>query len=435
MIVRAAQLRVERTLRERRAVILTGLPRTGRSVLARTIAGEQDGLVVDAGLSSGLAVLADIDVLSRANGDRLIVIDKVTASATELVIAVVRAAQEVRTPPRFLLLAADTRGTTLLGGGLIGLATTVELSTIGIEEDLEASRPLTLAAGPSPASPLFTVPNAPQWSQAEHWLRGGLPESLSAESGAESHAWRVHYLDGLLGCDHTASGIDAGDRLRDVLQWIANGHGSVFDEVKCGGALAVGRTGVRRCLELLTRIGLLRRLDSWPTRSNGSMGRQPVYYVRDTGLLHALVGIVTHDHLRAHGLVGHSWEGYAIEALIVATDGLADAGFYRNAQGEEIDLVLEFAGAKPAVWAIECKLSPDKDVEPGFFPACIAIEATDRLIVHGGSASAVHGSGVAAVPLLRAIAMVRDACGRVSGHPVGAADLTSRHFASEARIA
>lgn len=125
-------------------MILTGLPRTGRSVLARTIAGEQGGLMVDAAMPDGQAVLADIGTAPSANVERLIVIDAIATGTTPLVISAVRAAAEARTPPRFLLLAADASSASSLRDGLIGVATQVELPTIRIEEDLEGSRPLTL---------------------------------------------------------------------------------------------------------------------------------------------------------------------------------------------------------------------------------------------------------------------------------------------------
>jgi predicted AAA+ superfamily ATPase len=342
---------------------------------------------------------------------RLVVVDNIAPHAAPLLIDAVRASESMRPPPRFLLLGSDAVSASLLAAGLIGIAASVDLPTVQFEEMLAASQPSVEAHGPirQTSQPLL-LRNTPQWDQAEHWLRGGLPESLNADCGRTSFRWRVEYLIALLNSDYRQMGIHTSDRLIDVIQWLANGQGQIFDEIKCGKTLGLGRDSVRNSIGLLQKLGLLRRLENWPMRTNASMGRMPVYYIRDSGLMHALVGIETQNHLENHDLRGHSWESCVVEALVTASTGYATPGYYRDASGDEIDLILEFIGRNRIILAVECKVSPDKDVEAGFGRACAAIGANRQMVVHSGSSAKRHRSGVDALPLLQAVREVRRIC-------------------------
>jgi len=130
-------------------------------------------------------------------------------------------------------------------------------------------------------------------------------------------------------------------------------------------------------------------------------------YIRDSGLFHAMQGVQRRDQLRTDKLHGHSWEGFASEALIVASGGIAAPNFYRDGDGNEIDLVLSFRPAYEAVFAIEFKVNPQRNPEPGFGKACTEVRPTRKLVVHSGTASRNCGDEVDAVPLLRAIEMVQ----------------------------
>jgi uncharacterized protein len=129
--------------------------------------------------------------------------------------------------------------------------------------------------------------------------------------------------------------------------------------------------------------------------------------VRDTGILHALLNLKTMDDLRAHSVIGKSWEGFVIESLINATASNALPYFYRTAAGAEADLVLEFSPSRR--WAIEVKLSSAPTVDRGFHNAADDLAAERRLLIHRGDATFPMRGGVEAMPLMQAIAAVRAA--------------------------
>ncbi len=232
-------------------------------------------------------------------------------------------------------------------------------------------------------------------------MRGGLPESLYADSDNHSFAWRRSYLDSILNQDYICWNVDASDRLPEVFQWVANNNGRELDESNCANSLSIKKESVRRSLDLLERVGLLRRLPNWPAGSNKSMKNMPLYYLRDCGLLHAALGINSIDILRESEARGHSWAGFAIEAIINAAQGSGIPAFYRDKDKNEIDLVLNFSSGK--VLAIECKVNEKKGVEKGFAIACTNIGATQRLVVHTGGADKKLEEGVSRLTLFSAI--------------------------------
>jgi uncharacterized protein len=110
--------------------------------------------------------------------------------------------------------------------------------------------------------------------------------------------------------------------------------------------------------------------------------KSPEIYIRDSGLLHALLNIPSRDSLRGHSVVGSSWEGFVIENLISAAPAFTVPGFYRTSGGAEIDLLLELPGGER--WAIEVKRSRAGKPARGFYEACEDLKPTKRFVVHGG---------------------------------------------------
>jgi predicted AAA+ superfamily ATPase len=191
----------------------------------------------------------------------------------------------------------------------------------------------------------------------------------------------------------------------DVLRWAANRNGGELDDTDCPGTKA---SELRSMLYVFDRLGITRRLVNYPEGSSESLGRKPKLYVRDTGLLHAVLGIETMEQLRGHQLLGESWECYVIEALIAATGGLCTPQFYRTAgkDADEIDLVLDFETFNGRIAAIEIKLGEEQSPRPGFYRGCETIRATDRILVHSGSTSHMSDK-VDRIPLSTAIQHVR----------------------------
>ena len=310
--------------------------------------------------------------------------------------------EQMRSAPRFILVGRNAKTDQSLGSALIGIITDLELTPIQVMEHLKDSKPLMTTQGPSSTTaPQAQSTNAPVWSKEALWLRGGLPESLNADSDEQSFNWRSDYLASLLNQDFDCWGIDASDRVPEVFQYVANINGEQFDDANCAKTLSVKRDSVRKSLYLLERTGLLRRLQNWPAGSNQSLNSMPVFYVRDCGLLHAALGIRSIEDLRSHDAIGHSWESFAIEALVNASSGNATPAFYRDKEQNEIDLVLSFHGEH--TFAIEFKVNEAVTAKKGFAIGCNRIGATHTMVVHAGEADHSLDGGVSRLTLVSAL--------------------------------
>jgi uncharacterized protein len=154
---------------------------------------------------------------------------------------------------------------------------------------------------------------------------------------------------------------------------------------------------VHRYLDLFVDLMLLRRLPPWHSNMGKRMVKSPKLYVRDAGLVHALLGIGSMDDLLAHPVVGSSWEGFVIEVLLNAAPLNTSAGFYRTSNGAEIDLVMNVPGQ--GVWAIEIKRGLASQPKRGFYSACEDISPTQRLVVYPSGETYTLGHGVQAIAL------------------------------------
>lgn len=341
--------------------------------------------------------------IQAAFGERAVFVDAIQTAQVASVDGIVRSCIEYKqASPKFILVCRNAKTEQELGGALIGIATDLELPPIQVLELLNDSKPLLSTQGPSSSTaPQAQSTNTPEWNKEDLWLRGGLPESLNADNNRQSFAWRSDYLASLLNQDFGCWGIDANDRLPEVFQYVANNNGEQFDDANCAKNLSIKRESVRKSLSLLERMGLLRRLPNWPAGSNHSLNSMPVFYVRDCGLLHVALGIGSVEQLREHNALGHSWESFAIESIVNASNGHATPAFYRDKEKNEIDLVLRFPN--DTTYAIEIKVSSDAKAKKGFAIGCDAVGATQRLVVHSSETDFISDEGVPRLRLISAL--------------------------------
>jgi predicted AAA+ superfamily ATPase len=403
MIPRSIRNEIDSALVDRTAVVLSGLPRVGRSELAKQCAANANGLAVsfDASVDEDRrGCIERPDIFIEVVAGHLVVIENIDASALEPVAAVVRRAAEGNSQTRFLLLARHQHVAMTLSHELIGMVKKLELAPIQPYEArqvegarLEQAIPVLVAEDVAPVE-------HNNWDQDEHWLRGGLPNSLRAGNDTASFQWRVDYIRSLIDGGFGAWGIGAEDRVSDVVGRIVRGHRQTFVEQNWQNDLRLDRPSLRRTIAMLTELGLVRRVAN-------IAGPHPVVYVRDSGLFHAMRGVQRREQLRTDELHGFSWEGFATEALIMASEELAVPHVYRNGDGDEIDLILDFRPAYEEAFAIEFKVSSQRNPEPGFRRACAGVRPTRKLVVHSGTDSRNCGDEIDAVPLLRAIELVQ----------------------------
>ena len=375
----------EQTVRNRlgnsAAVVLLGPRQVGKTTLAQRIAAERGDQAIYLDLESvpDLRRLDDADAYLRAQSGKLVVIDEIHR-APELFATLRGVIDERRRKGQrfgsFLLLGSASLD--LMQQSSETLAGRV--AYLGI-------LPLDLQEAASASIDADTL-----------WLRGGFPESLLAASDRDSLDWRASFIRSYLERDVPmfAPRLPAATVGR-FWTMLANGQGSQLNVARLASSLAVSAPAVGRYLDLLVDLLLVRRLQPWSGNLGKRLTRSPKVYVRDSGLLHALLELETLDQLAGHPIVGPSWEGFAIENLIAAADQRLTPFFHRTADGAEIDLVFERAG-KPAI-AIEMKRSTAPTVGKGFTVACNDLGITQRYVCYPGSERYPLKNGVEVAPL------------------------------------
>ncbi len=327
MIDRQSDLALVRAaLRRSRIVALLGPRQCGKTTLARQFVPADSDNYFDLEDPQSLARLAEPKLALRPLKG-LVVIDEVQRRP-ELFPLLRVLADRKPLPARFLILGSAS-------------------------PDLLSQSSETLA-GRLETVPLegFRLADLGPKSQGRLWLRGGFPLSYTARSEADSLAWRNQFLQTFLERDIPQLGVDVpAVALRRFWTMLAHYHAQTWNGAELARALAVGESTVRRYLDLLTGVFMVRQLPPWFENLGKRQVKAPKVFVRDSGLLHALLGITHRRELERHPKVGASWEGYAVEEILKALRP-DEAYYWATHQGAEIDLVLFKHGRRIGV---ECK--------------------------------------------------------------------------------
>jgi len=185
---------------------------------------------------------------------------------------------------------------------------------------------------------------------------------------------------------------------------LAHNQGGLLNASKLAAALAINGQTVARYIDLLVDLLLVRRLEPFHANIQKRLVKSPKTYVRDSGLVHALLGIPHHNALAGHPVVGMGWEGFVIENLIAAAPEGTKANFYRTAAGAEIDLLLELPDG--ALWAIEIKRGLSPKLERGFHHARTDLEPARCFVVYSGQNRYPLTEDVEAISLLEMAQML-----------------------------
>ena len=238
------------------------------------------------------------------------------------------------------------------------------------------------------------------------WLRGGFPESWLAAGDADSIEWRRAFIRTYLERDIPQLGprIPA-ETLRRFWTMLAHEQGGLLNAAKLASALGISGQTIARYLDLMVDLLLVRRLAPWAANTGKRLVRSPKVYVRDSGLLHALLGLTALDDLLSHPVAGQSWEGFVIDNLLAALPPGTSAYFYRTAAGAELDLVLELSGDR--LWAIEIKRSLAPKLEHGFHYAVADLKPEKSWVVYPGTDRFPLAKGVEVIGLVELMAQLR----------------------------
>jgi hypothetical protein len=232
----------------------------------------------------------------------------------------------------------------------------------------------------------------------ELWVRGGFPESVLAPDAMQSLRWRQNFIRTYLERDIPQFGprIPA-ETLRRFWGMLAHLQGGLLNVAQLARNLGVDTKTAGGYLDLLVDLLLVRRLPPWHANLGKRLVKSPKVYVRDSGLVHALLNIADKEALLAHPVVGQSWEGFVVENLLGCVAEKAQGFFYRTSGGAEIDLLLAWPDG--SLWAIEIKRSLSPRIERGFHAACDDLKPVKKFVVYPGIERYRSGSNIEVISL------------------------------------
>jgi uncharacterized protein len=233
-------------------------------------------------------------------------------------------------------------------------------------------------------------------AQGRHWLRGGFPCSYTARRESDSLTWRRQFLQTFLERDIPQLGISIPAlALRRFWNMIAHYHGQIWNAAELARALAVNESTVRRYLDLMAGVFMIRQLPPWFENLGKRQVKSPKIYVRDSGLLHSLLGISSQQDLQNHPKVGASWEGYAVEEVLKSFRP-DEAYYWATYNGAELDLLLFKNGRRIG---IECKRADAPTLTASMKTALSDLKLDHLYVLYPGNKAYTLGKKVEAVPL------------------------------------
>jgi predicted AAA+ superfamily ATPase len=228
------------------------------------------------------------------------------------------------------------------------------------------------------------------------WVRGGYPESFLAADDDESLAMRKDFIRTYLERDVPMFGPRLpAETMGRLWTMLAHNQGTLLNASRLAASLSVSAQTLTRYIDLLADLLLVRRLQPYHANVQKRLVKSPKVYVRDSGLLHALLDIGDFNVLNGHPVVGASWEGFVIENLLAVAPARTHASFYRTSAGAEIDLLLELPRGQR--WAVEVKLGSAPRLERGFHHAREDIQPDQSFAVYSGTARYPVTAGIEAI--------------------------------------
>ena len=379
MLDRWLHTRLEKLINQRPAVALIGARKVGKSTLTKLIAEHENCVYIDLQNPRDAQLLSDPVTFFSDHSDQLIILDEIQRfpelfSILRSVIDTNR--WEGRKNKQFLLLGPASvrllRQTSESLAGRIGYIELYGLNVLEIDSHRQALN--------------------------SRWLRGGFPECYLADDDEASNLWLKDLVATYLERDipQLAFPIPA-TRLRRLWTMLSHSQGETLNFSKLGSNLEIDAKTVSRYVDVLVDLLLVRRLMPWHENTKKRWVKSPRFYVRDSGILHQLLGIFSYDALLSHPVVGKSWEGFVIENVHSVLPRRAETYFYQASTGAEIDLIIRLAYNE--IWAVEIKFGSAPKVSKVFNRTCEEIGATRKYVVYGGEKEFSIGGGVVMISL------------------------------------
>ena len=380
MIERRIKQQVREALDRQAAVALIGPRQVGKTTLAYEVTEERDALYLDLEDRNDREKLSDPGLFLEQYEDKLVVLDEIycTPELFQTLRGIIdKGRRKGKRTGRFLILGSASIDLLRQSGeSLAGRIEYVDMHPLDITE-------------------VGTADNA----MNQLWIRGGFPDSYLAKNDEHSFKLRKDFIRTYLERYVPQFGprIPAAT-LESLWTMLSHGQGSLLNASNLASALSISAPTVRTYIDLLVDLLLVRRLRPYHKNVGKRLVKSPKVYVRDSGLLHALLGIGDYNSLSGHPVVGTSWEGFVIENLLSDLPYRTQSNFYRTAAGAEVDLVLEFPG-KSEIWAIEIKRALSAKPKKGFYHACEDIQPHKSFVVYAGDERYPISEGVEAISL------------------------------------
>ncbi len=342
-----------------------GPRQVGKTTLALSIAEETASLYLDLEAREDRAKLTEAALFLRDYEDRLVVLDeihRIPELFQTLRGLIDQGRRRGRRTGRFLILGSTSMDLLRQSGeSLAGRIAYVDLAPFNVLETVSSDSDLTAL-----------------------WVRGGFPDSYLARDDRQSLEWRKDFIRSYLEREIPLFGPRVpAETLERLWTMLAHAQGTLLNASRLAAALMVSPQTATRYLDLLADLLLLRRLSPFHRNLGKRLVKSPKVYVRDSGIVHTLLGIPDHNTLAGYPVVGASFEGFVLENLLAAVPAHATASFYRTAAGAEIDLLLETPGH--GLWAIEIKRGLSPKPGKGFHIACEDLKPSRRFVVYSGS--------------------------------------------------
>jgi hypothetical protein len=362
---------VRRALKRAPVVVLVGPRQCGKTTLARELLPEDSPGYFDLEDPLSLARLEEPKTaLGALKG--LVVIDEVQRRPDLFPVLRVLADRK-EAPARFLILGSASGD--LMRQSAESLAGRMERITIGG----------------------FTLDELGADAAGRLWRRGGFPLAYLARTEQDSVSWRRQFAQTLVERDLPQWGVRVpATALLRFWRMLAHYHGQIWGSAEPARALDVHPTTTRRYLDLLTDALMVRQLQPWHANVGKRQVKSPKVYIRDSGLLHQLLGLESEKAVLSHPKAGASWEGFAIEQAL-AREPHDDAWFWATHQGAEIDLLLQRGGR---LLGIECKRTDAPRMTPSIRVALEDLGLERVAILYPGEKRFALADRVEAVPLL-----------------------------------
>lgn len=368
------------------AVTLLGPRQVGKTTLALEVAQTRPSVYLDLESERDRAKLNQAELYLADHLDKLVILDEVHRAPDLFMVLrglIDQARRNGKRGGQYLLLGSASLDLLKQSGeSLAGRITFLELGPLDL-----------LEAGVGQADDL--------------WVRGGFPDSLQASTVERSLKWRQDFIRTYLERDVPQFGprINA-QSLRLLWTMLAHQQGSMLNATHLARNLGVDVKTVQAYIHLLTDLLLVRRLLPWHNNLGKRLVKAPKLYLRDSGLLHALLDLDCKESILSHPVVGASWEGFCIEQLLACAPARVQPYFYRSSGGAEVDLLLQWPAGE--LWAIEIKRSLAPKLERGFHEACTDLKPSRKILVYPGDETYPMANEVRAMPLRQLCTELRD---------------------------